>query len=148
MIVFYFVTVNMTRFCELAEQHIPTFCGLKCTCGDMWEGVACMKPGRNIIFAADTVMCGALALGFEAVSMTMMNICPEFSVDCWNAICNSKMREAQECQSKLMNRVCEITRNGCGDWVECMKTEFNKVNPGMSCGPLRKPAMKIHKKQC
>lgn len=138
--------MNVARFCDLAEQRISTFCGLKYTNGDLAQGAACLKQGRNIILGADTVLCGALSLGFDAAILTTLNICPEYSIECYNAICNNKLREAQDAQTKLTRRICEITRNGCGDWVETMKTEFNKVNGALNCGPWRKPALKLNKK--
>lgn len=136
----------MPRFCDLADQHIPTFCGIKYTNGDLSTGAACLKEGRNIILGADTILSGALALGFDAAILTTLNICPEYSIECYQGIKNFKLREAQDAQIKLTRRVLEITSRNTGDWVETMKTEFNKVNSGLHCGPHRKPILHVIRK--
>lgn len=131
--------VNLVRFCDLAEQHINTFCGIEYAHSDLAEGVTILKTGRNVLLGSDTILVGALTLGFDAAILTTLNIVPEFVINIYNSIYNNKLREAQEAQVKLNHRIWEITNYGKLDWLEAMKTEFNKINTIFQCGPCRKP---------
>lgn len=131
--------MNLVRFCELAEQHINTFCGIEFAHGDLAEGVQILKKGRNVLLGSDTILVAGLTLGFDAAILTLLNIVPEFVVNIYDCVYNNKLREAQEAQIKLNQRVWEITNHGTLDWLETMKTEFNKINTVFQCGPWRKP---------
>jgi N-acetylneuraminate lyase len=133
------VKLDLPRFLELAEQHISTFCGIDYVNGDLTEAVTLLKQGRNIFIGHDTILVAALALGFDAAILTTLNIVPEFVITIYESILNNKLREAQEAQIKLNHRIGEITNYGKLDWVESMKTEFNKVNTVFQAGPWRKP---------
>lgn len=98
-----------------------------------------MKQGRNIILGADTILTGALTLGFDAAILTTLNIYPEYAFECFEHIQKGKIREAQTAQEKLNHHVRDILSHGSGDWVETMKEEFNKVNGKFNAGPFRKP---------
>jgi len=132
------VNLSMPRFCDLADKNIPSFSGIKYTNGDMHLGAACLKPGRNILLGSDTILVGALALGFEAAILTTLNICPEFAIEAYEAMQKNMVREAATAQEKLNKRIHTILGDN-GDWVEAMKTEFNKVNGVVHAGPYRKP---------
>jgi len=133
------VKFDLVRFCELAEQHINTFCGIEYAHGDLAEGVTLLKQGRNVLLGCDTVLAGALTLGFDAAILTTLNIVPEFVINIYDYVFANKLREAQDAQVKLNHRVWEITNHGKFDWLESMKTEFNKINTVFQCGPWRKP---------
>jgi len=141
------VRVSMPRFCTLAEQEIPNFCGLKFTSTDLDEGAACLKAGRSVFLGADTILTAALALGFDSAIMTTLNIFPELSFEIVEHMRNNKVQDALATQVKLNKRIFEICPRG-DDWVETMKTEFNKANTTFKAGPCRKPFMNIVKKQC
>lgn len=130
--------MNLVRFCDLAEQHINTFCGIEYASGDLAEGVTLLKQGRNVLLGCDTILVAGLALGFDAAILTMLNIIPECVIDIYDCVCSHKLREAQEAQVKLNHRVWEITKCSQLDWIESMKTEFNKINTAFQCGPWRK----------
>ncbi|KAJ6649814.1 N-acetylneuraminate lyase [Pseudolycoriella hygida] len=131
------VRLNLARFCDLAEERIPNFCGIEYANGDLAEGVTVLKQGRNVLLGSDTVLAAGLVLGFDSAILTTLNICPEHAVNIYDSISNYKLREAQESQAKLNQRIWDITNKGQLDWIESMKTEFNKVNNN-EFGPCRK----------
>lgn len=132
----------MPRFCDLAEKEIPNFGGLKYTNGNMEEGVACLKSGRTIFLGADTILVGAMALGFDSAIITTLNLFPELSQEIYELMKTNKWQEANVVQMKLNKRVWEICPRG-GDWVATMKNEFNKINTTFKAGPCRKPLMNM-----
>lgn len=131
----------MPRFYDIIEREIPMFCGIKYTNGDMEVGVQLLKEGRNILLGSDTILLGALSLGFDAAILTSLNICPAQVSEIYNHWVNGRSREGLMAQKKLNNRIKEILSLGTGEWVENMKTEFNKVHPNLNVGPVRKPLM-------
>lgn len=135
---FVFFLVNLARFCDLAEERIPTFCGIEYANGDLAEGVTVLKQGRNVLLGSDTVLVAGLVLGFDSAILTTLNICPEYAVNIYDSVANNKLHEARESQNKLTQRIYEITESGGLDFFESMKNEFNKVNSSFECGPLRK----------
>lgn len=132
----------MPRFCDLAEKDIPTFCGLKYTNGNMEEGTACLKTDRTVFLGADTILTGALALGFDCAILTTLNLFPEYSIEIYECMRTNKWHEASTVQSKMNKRIAEICPRG-GDWVDTMKTEFNKINTTLKSGPCRKPLVNM-----
>lgn len=135
----FFAVVNMVRFYDLVEKEIPTFRGLKYTNGDMEIAVALMKEGRNLMLGSDTILWGALHLGFDAAILTTLSICPETIRDVYDNFLKNKTKEGREAQLKLNNRIKEILSHGTGEWVECMKNEFNRVHKTLNAGTTRKP---------
>lgn len=131
--------MNLARFYELAEQHINTFCGIEFADGDLAEAVTILKQGRNILLGNDTILLAGLCHGIDAAVLTTLNIVPEFVNHIHEYFLNNKLREAQDAQFKLNQRIFEITNYGTHNWLETMKAEFNKVNTVFQCGPLRKP---------
>lgn len=132
------ISVNLARFCDLAEERIPTFCGIEYANGDLAEGVTVLKQGRNVLLGSDTVLAAALVLGFDSAILITSNICPEHAVKVFNSISKNNLVEARESQTKLTERIFEITQRGRLDFFESMKNEFNKVNKNFECGPWRK----------
>lgn len=131
----------MPRFYDLIEKEVPTFCGLKYTNGDMEIGVQLIKEGRNILLGADTILWGALALGFDAAILTTLSICPELSRQIFDSFLNNKQKEGLELQLTLNRRIKDILDKGTGEWVENMKDEFNRTNKTFQVGPVRKPTI-------
>lgn len=130
--------MNLARFCDLAEERIPTFCGIEYANGDLAEGVTVLKKGRNVLLGSDTVLSAALVLGFDSAILISLNICPEHAVSVYESVSNNNLSEARESQARLTDRVFEITQRGRLDFFESMKNEFNKVNGTFECGPWRK----------
>lgn len=107
-----FFPVNMPRFLNLAEKEIPNFVGLKYTSGDLEQGTACLKPGRSVFLGADTILCAALAIGFDSSIMTTLNFCPELSIEVMKCVRESRLQEARQAQEVLTRRVQKILENG------------------------------------
>lgn len=131
----------MPRFYDLIEKEVPTFCGMKYTNGDMEIGVQLIKKGRNIILGADTILWGALALGFDAAILTTLSICPELIRQIYDHFLDNKQKEGHEAQLQLNRRIKEILAQDTGEWVENMKNEFNRTNETFKVGPVRKPTI-------
>lgn len=131
----------MSRFYDLIEKEVPTFRGLKYTNGDMEIAVDLMKEGRNIMLGSETILWGALNLGFDAAILTSLSICPEIIRDIYESYLNNKSKEGLAAQLKLNRRVKEILSTGTGEWVECMKNEFNRVSSTFKAGTVRRPTI-------
>lgn len=128
----------MPRFCDLAEKEIANFCGLKYTSADLEEGVACLKNGRTLYLGNASILTGALAMGFDSAIMTILNICPEHATEAFEHAQNNRPKAALESQLKLNKVINDVCPRGA-DWVESMKSEFNRINPTFESGPCRKP---------
>lgn len=120
------------------ERQVSTFRGLKYTNGDMEIGIQILKEGRNILLGADTILIGALSLGFDSAILTTLSICPEYSIEILKHCENGEYNAALGAQKKLNRRIKDILANGTGEWVESMKKEFNKLNLGFRAGLTRK----------
>lgn len=114
---------------------------MKYTNGDMEIGVQLIKKGRNIILGADTILWGALALGFDAAILTTLSICPELIRQIYDHFLDNKQKEGREAQLQLNRRIKEILAQDTGEWVENMKNEFNRTNETFKVGPVRKPTI-------
>lgn len=131
-------TVQMSRFYDLAEKEISNFGGIYYADGNLDTAAETWKAGREVIMAMGTVMLGTLATGFDAVSMTVMNIVPEWIVELHDHVLNYRWKEAAVVQGKIIKRVRDIWTND-EDLIVKMKMEFNKLNTGFKLGPTRKP---------
>lgn len=133
------VDLPMANFMELAAKEIPNFVGIKYTSGDLEKGIACLKHGQ-VFLGSDTILCGALALGFDNAIMTSLNIVPEISINIVDLMNQGKVKEARE-QQKLLNKfVEESLKKGNGEWVPSMKKAFNdKFGKKLNLGEARKP---------
>ncbi|GAB0099291.1 N-acetylneuraminate lyase [Sergentomyia squamirostris] len=119
------VDLSMPKFLDLAEREISTFVGIKYTSGDLAQGSACLRENRFIYLGADTILCGALAQGFDSSIMTTLNIYPEMAIEIFESIQKGDIIRAREKQKELSNVVNRILQDG--DWVTSMKKEFNRV---------------------
>lgn len=129
----------MPRFIKLAEEAIPNFAGIKYTSGDLEQGYQCLKFNSSIFLGADTVLCGALALGFESMIMTSLNIFPEMSYQIIEKFNKGQVDEARSIQVEMNNKITKILQrpNKKGAWVPCMKEEFNVTFKSMPLGQPR-----------
>lgn len=127
----------MPRFCDLAEQEIPNFGGIKFTSNDLHEGVACLKPGRKIFLGSNTTLSGAFALGFDSAITVSLNVFPELGQTVYKAVQENRWNDAISAQKELTKRF-----NECGT---ALKAEFNRVNSDFACGPDRKPSLNLNK---
>lgn len=132
------VDLPMADFMELAKKEIPNFAGIKYTSGDLEKGILCLKHGQ-VFLGADTILVGALALGFDSAIMTSLNIIPEESIKIIQLMEAGKIKEAREHQRKINEFVQKALQAGGGDWVSSMKKAFNETLSNFSMGPVRKP---------
>lgn len=105
------VDLPMASFMEIAQKKISSFAGVKYTSGDLEKGIQCLKYGQ-VFLGSDTILAGALVLGFESAIMTSLNIKPEMSIEIIKLIKNGKINEARDQQNKLNNFVESALRNG------------------------------------
>lgn len=99
------VDLSMANFMELARKKIPSFVGIKYTSGDLEKGIPCLKHGQ-VFLGSDTILAGALALGFENAIMTSLNINPEISLKIIDLMEKGKVAEARE-QQTILNKFVE-----------------------------------------
>lgn len=137
---FHLQTVKMFRFYEMAEKEIPNFGGIYNADANLDRAVETCMNDRTVIMAMGTIMLGAMTMGFDAFSMTVMNIFPDYIVELHEHMLNYRWKEAMVCQKKIVKCVHDIWK--CDeDLVLKMKMEFNKMNTGFKMGPTRKPMM-------
>lgn len=108
---FTLVDLPMASFMALASKKIPSFVGIKYTCGDLEKGIQCLKHGQ-VFLGSDTILTGALALGFTNAIMTSLNINPEVSLKIISLMEQGKVVEARDQQNILNQFVDETLRNG------------------------------------
>uniref|UniRef100_A0A182XZC7 N-acetylneuraminate lyase n=1 Tax=Anopheles stephensi TaxID=30069 RepID=A0A182XZC7_ANOST len=131
------VNVHMPTFLNRAEQEIGNFRGIKYTSGDLEQGSACLKDGRTIFLGADTILCGAVAAGFDSFIMTTLNICPETAFEIITDVNRGAVQDAREKQRKLNAHIATILQHG--DWVSAMKKAFIERFPSIEVGHTRPP---------
>ncbi|KAG5669321.1 hypothetical protein PVAND_017209 [Polypedilum vanderplanki] len=132
------VDVPMAAFMELAKKEISTFKGIKFTSGDLEKGFPCLKHGQ-VYLGSDTILCGALALGFTSAIMTSLNIVPHLAIKIVEYMKKGEVEKAREQQMLLTEFVEKILKKGGGDWVPSMKKAFNENFKDMNLGCVRKP---------
>ncbi|XP_058462466.1 N-acetylneuraminate lyase B-like [Malaya genurostris] len=131
------VNVYMPSFLDMAEKVIPNFRGIKYTSGELDQGTSCLKEGRTIFLGADSLLCPAVAAGFNSFIMTTLNICPELSIAIINSMRDGNVEEARKVQQQLSGEIAQILRHG--DWVSATKKAFNErcsLNLGQTRQPL------------
>ncbi|XP_058053654.1 N-acetylneuraminate lyase A-like [Anopheles bellator] len=131
------VNVHMPTFLDLAEKKIANFRGIKYTSGDLDQGSACLKEGRQIFLGADTILCGAVAAGFDCFIMTTINICPEMAFKIIAETNRGALDAARKEQRALNERISVILQQG--DWVTAMKKAFAESFPTIAIGQTRPP---------
>ncbi|CAO1331292.1 unnamed protein product [Diamesa tonsa] len=132
------VELNMALFMEVAKKEIPNFCGIKFTSGDLEKGLPCLEHGQ-VFLGSDTILCGAIALGFESAIMTTLNINPDISIKIIELMKAGNNEEARKHQIKLNNLVKSYLEKKNFDWVPAMKLAFNTSYERLSLGNCRKP---------
>ncbi|CAG9802847.1 unnamed protein product [Chironomus riparius] len=132
------VDLPMANFMELAKSEIGTFAGIKYTSGDLEKGLQCLKHGQ-VFLGSDTILCGALALGFSSAIMTSLNINPDISLRILQLINDGDINNARGQQMALCDIIQNILIEGGGDWVPSMKKAFNKKFKNLQLGICRDP---------
>ncbi|CAO1363353.1 unnamed protein product [Diamesa serratosioi] len=133
------VELNMALFMKEAKKEIPNFCGIKFTSGDLEKGLPCLEHGQ-VFLGSDTILCGAIALGFESAIMTTLNINPDISIKIVEFMKADNIEEARNHQMKLNILVNSYLEKKNFDWVPAMKQAFNNSNgTSLTLGNCRKP---------
>lgn len=132
------VDLSMAEFMALAKKEISTFSGIKYTSGDLEKGLACLPHGQ-VFLGADTILVGALALGFDSAICTTLNIIPELSIQAVEFMRGGEVERARDVQLKINEFVQSTLKSGGGDWVPSMKKAFNENIKNLPMGPTRKP---------
>lgn len=101
------VDLPMGNFMKLARKEIPSFTGIKFTSGDLEKGIQCLPHGQ-VFLGSDTILTGAVALGFTNAIMTSLNINPEISLKIISLMEQGKVVEARE-QQNILNQFVEAT---------------------------------------
>lgn len=91
------IDLPMASMMELARKEIPNFTGLKFTSGDLEKSIQCLKHGQ-VFLGSNTLLCGALALGFSNAIMTSLNVNPEICFKIVELMKNEQLTEARELQ--------------------------------------------------
>jgi N-acetylneuraminate lyase len=132
------VRLQMWRFYDLAEKEIKNFGGIYYADANLDWALEAAKTDRKIILGLKTVALGALTLGFNAISMPLMNIVPEWFVELYDHVLNYRLKEAMIVQERIVKRVRDIGVHD-QDFIHNIKIEFNKVNTGFQMGLTRTP---------
>lgn len=144
----FYSIVNMYQFLMMVEKELPMFAGLFWA-DDNIDKVMYLKekmPNYLYIIGMGASMMGYMAEGFEAFSMTAMNIFPEMIKELYDYMLNYKMDQALIVKKKLIKRIYDMFRLDMDmDWMTMMKMEMDKMYPMMKMGPVRKPKMSMHK---
>lgn len=137
----------MYRFITMMEKDVKMFTGLFWA-DDNIDKVVYLKekmPELQYIIGMGTSMMGFMAEGFEAFSMTAMNLYPEMIKEIYDYMIGYKMNEAIIVKKKMIKRVYEMFRMDMDmDFMTIMKMEMDKIFPTMKMGPTRKPKMTMN----
>lgn len=149
------VDLPMANFMKLARSRIPSFSGIKFSSGDLEQALPCLKHGQ-VFLGPNTILAGAITLGFTNAIMTSLNVKPKISFKILEFLEEGKIVEAREQQMMLndyleetmkkgKNKLEQIYSNlkpcfvGNGDWVQSLKKEFNDQFKDVPLGSTRKP---------
>lgn len=111
----------MFRICDLAEQEIPNFGGIKFTSND----------------SLDQILSATLALGFDSAILVSLNVFPEFGQAVNNAIQENRWKGAISAQKVLTEQFNNLATT--------LKAQFNQVNSNIACGYARKTSFSLNK---
>lgn len=105
------VDLPMASFMELARREIPNFAGIKYTSGDLEKALPCLQYGQ-VFLGSDTILVGAIALGFNCAIMTTLNIAPEISLKIINHMHNGLLQKARNDQKILNDLITSCLAKG------------------------------------
>lgn len=135
--VFSQVDLPMAELTAMAKKEIPNFAGIKYSSGDLEKALPCLNNGQ-VLIGSNTILIGALALGFNSAIMTSLNVFPEPSVKMMKYFNSGEFYKAQE-QQRVLNDFIQSSMKKYGDWLPSMKKTFNDRFNDISMGEVRKP---------
>lgn len=131
----------MYRFMKLMEKETQMFAGLYYA-DDRIDRVSFLKEKLSdfhYIIGTGTSFMGYMAEGFDAISMTTMNLYPEMIKEMYDYMLNYKVNDAFLVKQKFIKRVVDLFRTDMHmDWLSMMKMEMDKIVP-LKMGKTRKP---------
>lgn len=132
----------------MVEKELPMFTGLFWADTNI-DKVMFLKekmPNFLYIIGVGLSMMGFMSEGFDAISMTTMNLFPEMFKELYDFMLNYKMDQAMMVKKKLVKRILDMFRMDMNmDMMTVMKMEMDKMYPMMKMGPLRTPKMTMQK---
>jgi N-acetylneuraminate lyase len=135
--VFSQVDLPMNELTAIAKKEIPNFAGIKYSSGDLEKALPCLNNGQ-VFIGSNTILCGALALGFNSAIMTSLNVNPDPAVKMMKYFNAGEWNKAQE-QQRILNDFIQSCMKKYGEWLPSMKKTFNDKFIDMSMGEVRKP---------
>jgi N-acetylneuraminate lyase len=135
--VFSQVDLPMAELTAIAKKEISNFAGIKYSSGDLEKALPCLNNGQ-VFIGSNTILCGALALGFNSAIMTSLNVFPEPAVKMMKYFNSGEFKKAQE-QQFILNDFIQSSMKKYGDWLPSMKKTFNEKFNDISMGEVRKP---------
>lgn len=135
--VFSNVDLPMGELTSLAKKEIPNFAGIKFSSGDIEKALPCLNNGQ-VFIGSNTILIGALALGFNSAIMTSLNVFPEPAVKMMKYFNSGEWDKAQE-QQRILNDFITTSMKKYGDWLPSMKKSFNEQFKNLDMGGIRKP---------
>lgn len=137
----------MYYFMKLMEKETSMFAGLYWA-DDHIDKVVLLKeklPEYLYIIGTWSSIMGYMAEGFDAISLTAMNIFPELIKELYELLLNYKMHDAYLVKQKLTKGILDLwTYDSHMDWMTIMKLEMDKLYP-FKMGPIRKPYVTFNK---
>lgn len=132
------------------EKEIKTFTGIFYASDkiDLITMLKLKKPDFLYIIGMMTSMMGFMMEGFEAFSMTGMNLYPEMMKELYEHLKEFRMREALMLKDKMTKHIIDMFRMDMEfymDFVTLMKMEMDKLFTTMRMGPVRKPKMTMNR---
>ena len=135
--VFSQVDLPMAELTSVAKKEISNFAGIKYSSGDLEKAIPCLKNGQ-VFIGSNTILVGALALGFNSAIMTSLNVYPEPSVKMMKYFSEGDWKKAQE-QQFILNDFIQSSMKKYGEWLPSMKKSFNEQFKDIEMGEVRKP---------
>ncbi|XP_031628870.1 N-acetylneuraminate lyase B-like [Contarinia nasturtii] len=133
--------INWYGFLQLMKKEVSTFAGLFWAVDHIDQAIHLKEkmPEYNYIIAMGSSIMGYMAEGFEAISMTVMNLYPELVKEVYDNMTQYKMQEAYDAREKLYKTIYDLfAKENCMDDIYTMKKEMDKLYP-FKMGPVRKP---------
>jgi len=140
------VHLDWLHFLQIIEKEVPTFAGFFWA-DDHIDKLTFLKhkmPEYHYIVGVGSTMTGFMAEGFDAISMTAMNLYPELIKELYELMMSYKMHEAYTLKVNMTKKVYDLFHlDRSMDWLLTMKMEMDKMHP-WKMGPLRKPMTKSY----
>jgi len=140
------IHIDLLHFVELMERELRTFTGIYYAHDhlDHIMNLKLKKPDYVYIIGLMSSMLGYMIEGFEAFSMTAMNLYPEMVKEMYDHMHARHINEALMVHDKFVLRVHDLFPiDSHLHYVQIMKMEMDKLYTTTKMGPIRMPKMTI-----